>query len=334
MAGPTTIDWGDGSPVETGPEKGTASHAYATDGTKTIKVCDAAAPTVCTTTEVTIPFPPTATPTVTAAADPADTTGRTAAITLANFPPNGAVNVNWGDGAAAQTVPAGTTTATHAYAAGVDGAQTITATSATDTTKTASTTFTPTPPAAAPAATATPDAADSMTASLAWTGFPAATTSVSVNWGDGTAAQTGLATAGGAGTGTHTYAAGAGGTEQTITVTSEQDTTQTATATFTPTAPAPAPAATAAADAADTTGHTTTLTLANFPADSAVSVNWGDGSAAEEIAAGTTTGSHVYAAGVTTEQTITATSVGDASKTATTTFTPGGGAGLRAARKK
>ncbi|MFE7105631.1 hypothetical protein ACFU98_10600 [Streptomyces sp. NPDC057575] len=242
MAGPTTIDWGDGSPVETGPEKGTASHAYATDGTKTIKVCDAAAPTVCTTTEVTIPFPSTATPTVTAAADPADTTGRTAAITLAGFPADGAVNVNWGDGTAAQALPAGTTTASHAYAAGVDGAQTISATSATDTTKTASTTFTPTPAA-------------------------------------------------------------------------------------------PAPAVAAAADAGDATGHTANITLTGFPADSAVSVNWGDGTAAEEIAAGTTAGSHVYAAGVTTEQTITATSVGDASKTASTTFTPGG-AGLRAAARK
>ncbi|MFJ8855100.1 hypothetical protein [Streptomyces sp. NPDC102437] len=243
MAGPTTIDWGDGSPVETGPEQGTASHAYATDGTKTIKVCDAAAPTVCTTVEVNIPFPSTATPTVTAAADPADTTGRTAAVTLAGFPADGAVTVNWGDGTAAQTVPAGTTTATHAYAAGVDGAQTITATSATDTTKTANNTFTPTPAA-------------------------------------------------------------------------------------------PAPSVAAAADAGDATGHTATATLANFPADSAVSVNWGDGSAAVEIAAGTTTGSHVYDAAVTTEQTITATSVGDASKTASTTFTPGAGAGLRAARKK
>ncbi|MEU9760288.1 hypothetical protein AB0D98_11070 [Streptomyces sp. NPDC047987] len=336
--GTAIIDWGDGTaPREIAVgSNGTVAdiHKYSVPSVYTVTVRRGDIDTYRTRAAIVVPAVPEQTPEVTAAPDSADTTGRTAAITLVGFPADGTVNVNWGDGSAAQTLPARTTTATHAYAAGVEGAQTITATSATDATKTASATFTPAPPVTVPAATATPDAADPMTAALAWTGFPAATTSVSVTWGDGSAAQTGLAATGGAGTATHTYAAGTEGTEQTITVTSEQDTTQTTTATFTPTAPAPAPAVTAVADAGDATGHTATLTLTGFPAGSAVSVNWGDGSAAEEIAAGTTTGSHVYAAGVTTEQTITATSVGDASKTASTTFTPGGAGRRAAARKK
>ncbi|MFG2225385.1 hypothetical protein [Streptomyces sp. NPDC048644] len=422
MAGPTTIDWGDGSAPEDGPETGDVTHKYATDGPKTIKVSDKADPTKTTTVEVTIPigdgggtptasavadtsdpagrtakltwsafpegnvsvtwgdgipaqtgqpasgtlthayaaeavdeqtitvtseadatkkatatFTPTAPapePSVTAEADAGDESGRTAAITLAGFPADDAVSLDWGDGTTAETVPAGTTTAKHAYAAGVEGEQTITATSATDATKKATAEFTPkaAEPVPEPSVTAAADEGDATGRTVAVTlaDFPA-DGAVSVDWGDGSAAEEVPA---GTTTATHAYAAEVEG-EQTITATSAKDTTKKATATFTPQPAAAAPSVTAEPDAADTTGHTATITLAGFPADAAVSVGWGDGTAAEEIAAGTTTGKHAYAAEVTTEQTITATSAGDAAKTATAKFTPGTAAApSTVARKK
>ncbi|MGW1838573.1 hypothetical protein [Streptomyces sp. NPDC002067] len=419
MAGPTTIDWGDGSAPEDGPEKGDVTHKYATDGPKKITVSDKADPSKTTTVEVTIPigdggtptasavadtsdpagrtakltysgftgtvsvdwgdgtpaqtgqpasgtlthayaaevadeqtitvtsetdatkkatatFTPTAPspgPSVTAEADAADESGRTATITLAGFPADGAVSVDWGDGTAAETVSAGTTTAKHAYAAGVEGEQTITATSATDATKAASVKFTPKAgePAPEPSVTAAADGGDATgrTVAITLADFPA-DGAVSVDWGDGSAVEEVPA---GTTTATHAYAAEVEG-EQTITATSAKDASKKATATFTPQPATAEPSVTGEPDAADTTGHTATITLAGFPADAAVSVNWGDGSAAEEIPAGTTTGKHAYAAEVTTEQTITATSANDAAKTASAKFTPGAAAPATVARKK
>ncbi|NGO72271.1 hypothetical protein [Streptomyces boncukensis] len=335
MAGPTTIDWGDGSPVEDGPEQGSASHPYTQDGPQSATVCDAADPSACTTVEFTIPFP-VEEPSVTAEPDPDDSTGRTVLITLAGFPADGAVTVDWDDGTTAETVPAGTTTATHAYASGVEGEQTITATSATDATKTASTTFTPTPePEPEPTVTAAPDESDATgrTVEITLDGFPA-DGAVSVDWGDGTAAEELPA---GTTTGTHAYAEGVEG-EQTITATSVTDGTKTASATFTPTPPAAAPTATAEPDAGDP--MTASLSWEDFPPDTtSVAVDWGDGTGPEAglaTADGAGTASHSYAAGtVDTEQTITVTSEQDDTQVASATFTPtAGAAALRSVARK
>lgn len=333
MAGPTTIDWGDGSPVEDGPEKGTVSHTYETDGPQTATVCDAEDPKSCTTVEFTTPFPVEGEdPSMTASADPDDSTGRTVLITLAGFPQDGAVSVDWGDGTAAETVPAGTTSATHTYGDGVEGEQTITATSASDDSKSAKAAFTPAEaPEPEPTVSASADESDETgrTVAIELKDFPE-DGAVSVDWGDGTAAEEVPA---GTTTATHAYADEVEG-EQTITATSATDDTKSASATFTPEpAPEPEPSVTAEADPSDESGRTVTLSLEGFPEDSGVSVDWGDGSEAEEIAAGETTASHQYAEDVTEEQTITATSAGDGSVSATATFTPGG-ASLRSARRK
>ena len=324
MSGPVTINWGDGSAPQDGPEKGDVKHTY-TDGDYTATVADKDDPSKKTEVEIHIPMGGSGgTPSVTAAADPADATGRTAKITLAGFPADGAVNVKWGDGTADTTVQAGQTTASHAYATGVEGAQTITATSATDNTKTATTTFTPKPGGSGdtPTVSAAADPADATgrTVKITYSGFPAGT--VKVNWGDGTPEETGKPASGEL---THPYAAGVEGA-QTITLTSEADATKTATASFTPTpGGGGTPTVTAVADPADASGRTVKVTLANFPAGGAVTVSWGDGTADTSVPAGQTTASHPYAPGIEGEQTITATSATDATKTATTTFTPGGG---------
>ncbi|GHI91743.1 hypothetical protein [Streptomyces olivaceus] len=238
--GTALVDWGDGTDPEevTVGADGTLSviHKYSVPSVYTVAVRRGDIDTYRTRESIVVPAQDIEDPTVTAAPDPADTTGRTAQITLAGFPTSGGVNVDWGDGTTVQTLPTGTTTATHAYASGIEGEQTITATSVSDATKTATAAFTPTPEAATPAASATADAADTLTADLVWDDFPATTTSVTVDWGDGTAAETGAATADGTGSASHAYDAATADTEQTITVTSEQDSAQTATATFTPVA--------------------------------------------------------------------------------------------------
>lgn len=337
-AGTVKVNWGDGTPEETGkPASGELTHAYAAgvEGQQTITLTSE----VDAAKTATASFTPTpgggGTPTVTAEADPADTTGRTVKVTLAGFPAGGAVTVSWGDGTADTSVPAGQTTASHPYAAGIEGEQTITATSATDATQTATTTFTPssgTP--AEPTLTAEADPADATgrTVKVTLVGFPA-DSAVNLSWGDGTADTNVPA---GTTQASHAYAAGVQG-EQTITATSAGDATKTATATFTPGGSGEQPTVTAEADPADTTGRTVKITLAGFPADGAVTVDYGDGTAAASVPAGTTEASHAYDAAVTGEQTITATSAGDATKTAATTFTPGGGQApppFRGARKR
>lgn len=332
MAGPTTIDWGDGSAPEDGPEKGDVTHKYATDGAKTIKVSDKADPSKVTTVEVTIPIGDGGTPAASAVADTSDPAGRTAKLTYSAFPA-GTVSVDWGDGTPAQTGQPTSGTLTHAYAPEVADEQTITVTSEVDATKTAAAKFTPKAgePAPEPSVTAAADEGDATGRTVAVTlaGFPA-DGAVSVDWGDGSAAEEVPA---GTTSATHAYAAEVEG-EQTITATSATDATKKATAKFTPQPAAAEPSVAAEPDAADTTGHTAAITLADFPADAAVSVNWGDGTAAEEVPAGTTTGKHAYAAEVTTEQTITATSANDAAKTASAKFTPGAAAPATVARKK
>ncbi|MFE2934838.1 hypothetical protein, partial [Streptomyces sp. NPDC059278] len=78
--GPVSIDWGDGTDPQDGDATGTASHPYATDGEHTATVTSKANPAAKATVTFTTPFaPPAADPTASVAADPADTTGKTAA---------------------------------------------------------------------------------------------------------------------------------------------------------------------------------------------------------------------------------------------------------------
>lgn len=293
MAGPTTIDWGDGTAVQAGPEQGNVSHQYATPGTYQVKVCSTAEPTKCTTKPVTVPFGGGTTPTATPTKVAGDTTGRTVSLAWSNMG-TGTVSVNWGDGtpvATGQTAPSGTLT--HQYAEGVTGAQTITVTNETTTSITATASFTP-GPETTPAIEVVADGTNPMIGNATLSGFQP-NTSVTINWGEnGGAPQTAVAIDGaGAGTATKTYDAPAAGIAQTVTATGEQDATKTATGTFTPTAapttitvtPTEGANANQASLAYDNTGNGT------------VSIDWGDGTAVEtaqpESAAAKT---HDYAA--------------------------------------
>jgi hypothetical protein len=117
--GPVTVDWGDGSAVQTVPDLRTVEHRYTTDGEKTITVCDVQDPEVCATKTITIPLPSDSPQLSVVAAPTAEFPYRvTATVTL---PPqsSGTATINWGDGRTTQVTvdPAtGTATAVHDYA--------------------------------------------------------------------------------------------------------------------------------------------------------------------------------------------------------------------------
>ena len=330
MAGQVSIDWGDGTPVEDGPEKGDVTHTYAQDGTYTIKVCSKDDSAKCTTKQVTIPMDGGQQPgdemVVNAIQNTDDATGMTVDVTVDNKG-QGQVTLTWGEGdPATDTNPGdGQAVSTHAYP--TPGEKTIQVADDDDTSRTGTATVTlpfggGTP---GPAITAEADPADATgrTAAITLEGFPA-DSPVTVDWGDDTQATEVPA---GETTATHQYAETATG-EQTITATSATDPSKKATATFTPGSGSEQPGeptVTAEKDTADTTGRTAKVTLAGFPQDGAVTVDWGDDTQATEVPAGETTATHQYAETATGEQTITATSATDPSKKATATFTPGSG---------
>ncbi|RZF02819.1 hypothetical protein [Streptomyces albidoflavus] len=322
MAGPVTIDWGDGTPKEDGPEQGTVTHAYAdgVTGEQTITVCSKDDPSACTQVKFTPGEGGSGEPLkVTAAEDTADAQRMTAKASVDNTG-QGPVRVDWGDGSAPVAGPE-KGEVTYAYPRA--GQFTITVSDEDDSARkgTAQVTVPFGPVVEPPKVTAEADAEDASgrTAALSWEAFPEG--SVMVDWGDGTAVQRGLDAP--AGSATHAYADDVTG-EQTITVTSETEATRKASAKFTPKPvdPAPEPSVTAEADDADATGRTAAVTWAGFP-EGTVSVDFGDGTPVQEgQTAPEGSATHAYADGVAGEQTITVTSEADPEVKATATFTP------------
>ncbi|RFU83603.1 hypothetical protein DY218_27230 [Streptomyces triticagri] len=112
MAGPTTITWGDGTPLQPGPEQGTVPHTYALPGTYTVKVCDRVRPDLCADVEVTVPA---ARFTLTATPDPADP-ARFHFTAAHVTPPDAAVAFTFGDGNHGRAdAIGGTATIAHTY---------------------------------------------------------------------------------------------------------------------------------------------------------------------------------------------------------------------------
>lgn len=242
----------------------------------------------------------------------------------------GPLTVDWGDNSPAQEVADGAWV-THEYAA--DGEYTIKACDKETPVICASRTVTIPLPADEPSLALSAENAANPYEVTAKVGLPSQSDGTAlIDWGDGTEPEEATAGADGTVTVLHTYSVPS---VYTVTVRrGDIDTYRTREAILVPAEATPALSVTATADSSDETGHTAKITLEGFPSASAVSVDWGDGTTPQEVPAGTTTGSHVYDAAVTGAQTITATSVGNPAKTATATFTPGGGAGLRAAMKK
>lgn len=115
--GPVTINWGDGSPLETSPDCSTIEHCYETAGTYTICVADQQTPAISICRDIVVPMP-SDNPTLSIAIDPTDDMCVVATI---DMPPqsDGRVEVDWGDGSAVSEVevtPGTPVELTHCYA--------------------------------------------------------------------------------------------------------------------------------------------------------------------------------------------------------------------------
>jgi uncharacterized repeat protein (TIGR03803 family) len=322
-----TVNWGDGTAATTFTMNGPGTitpqaHTFAADGSDTVSVtvADSAGHTSNTGT-FTVAVATVPTITVAAAAGVNATPGVAQSFGLGSFVETGAtapytVTVNWGDGTAATTFamngPGTITPQAHTFAA--EGTDTVSVTvtdSAGHTSNTA--TFAVGVAGITPSLVVTPPATELATAgvaqsfvlgTLAETGATGPYT-VTVNWGDGTAATTfSLAAAGTITAQPHTYAA-AGSDTVSVTVTDAAgDVSNLATFTAHVSAPVAVIAVTGTTNAAAMAGVSQLFALGSFTATNAtapftVSVNWGDGTAATAFtlaAPGTITPqAHTYA---------------------------------------
>ncbi|ONK13141.1 hypothetical protein [Streptomyces sp. MP131-18] len=321
------VDFGDGTEPQTNPGDGQTptGHAFTTPGDYAVTATDTVDASRTTSQQVTVPFDGGGTePTAQATADASDPTGRTALLSYSGFPADSTVAIDWGDGTAPETGHPAEGELTYAYAQDVTGTVTITLTSETDPQLRANAAFTPGEGAPAePTVTAEADPADATgrTALITLSGFPAAD-ALTVDWGDGTQPESLPA---GTAEATHAFAESVTG-EVAITVTSQADPSVTASATFTPGGgqEPPEPTLTAEADPSDATGRTALITLTGFPAEADIEVDWGDGTPVTVVPAGQTQSTHAYDENISGDQTITATSTADLAVIASTTFTPGG----------
>src|SRR6266568_269416 len=297
-----TVNWGDGTTADNLAGTATSdTHVYASTGnlksqtfTVTVTATNSAGPGSATTTEVVNDLPPTVTIS-TILPNPADT-GQMVTVTFSATDPDGTVasiSVNWGDGSPVDTLAGSATSDTHSYSStgsATTQAFTITVTATDNSGSTGSATTSETVNDRPPVVSVTnvsPNPAN--TGQLVTTTFTATDpdgtiSSITVNWGDGTAPDT---LAGTATSDTHTYAA-AGSFTITVTATDNSGSTGQGTGSITvnvvvgvPTvtvnSPTPNPADTGAT-------VTVTFTVTSTATVTGISVNWGDGTAADSLA--------------------------------------------------
>lgn len=280
--GPVMIDWGDGSDAQQAADGAYVTHTYAVDGDYTITVSDQQTPAIVVTKDITIPLPADEPTLVLTADNPANRMEITAAVTLPEQS-SGEGTIDWGDGTDVQTFTVdgtGAATLEHTYTA--NGVYTVTVR------RSDVETFRVRQAVAVPVATdptlaAVADNTDATGQTVSITYSNGANGPVSINWGDGTAAQDGIAAA----TVTHEYADA--GT-YTVTVASKANPASSSAATVT------APLMVLTATETSGNANSTDLLAENWTAG-AVTINWGDGGATSTNPGdGTTVTAHVYAA--------------------------------------
>ncbi|MGW5819189.1 hypothetical protein [Streptomyces noursei] len=339
---PVKVKW-DAASAEEDVTGGTAKHSYAggTTGPQTLTVTHGGQPVTVTGSPITIPCSGGGAVTAAVACDAGVPGGLGVTLTVTGA--TGPVKVKWDAAGAEEDVTGGT--AKHTYPGGTTGAQAVSVThNAQPVTVTGSPITIPCSGGTGPTAQPTPDPTNGLKTTLALSGFSANTTSVKINWGDGTPEQTGVAVSGGSGTTDHTYDAGKAGQEQSITVTSEQQPTETATAKFTPKSGGGGGALTGTqtCDTTDTNGLTVLVKAdnsgegganktVNISAPGAESVGGAAGTTGTNAGNNTATTAVKYPTGTTAAQTITLTGVATASRTTTVQVptlpcTGGGGA--------
>ncbi|MDB5333484.1 MAG: hypothetical protein JWP03_4635, partial [Phycisphaerales bacterium] len=294
-----TINWGDGSAPQAFPAATlTAVHTYTTPGKVSIvaSIIDGTG-TYANAGNLSVTVSPA--PTIALSGNPSVNPGSPYTLTLGAVTDPGHTAtgyiIHWGDGSVAQSVAAGTTTATHSYAAAGPEKITVDVTDATGTYAAAGSLSVNV--VSAPTVTLTGKAFANAGGVYTLT-FGTATdsngpvTSFSVNWGDGSALQTfpGATT-----TAAHTFATAG---KATITAAIIDGTGTYANAGTLPVTISPAPTIALSGKSTTNPGAVYTLTLGAVtdPGYSATGyiIHWGDGSAAQSVAAGTASATHTY----------------------------------------
>ncbi len=324
-----TVDWGDGSALETLATNATdATHTFSVAGTPTITVTatdtNTAVATATKTVTVSLPVP-----TVTMGVNSGTaSTGVQYTLNFTASPAAGSslsgLSVDWGDGAGAQALTVGDSSATHTYQNADVGAKTITVLATDTNTATANATQAVTvslsPPTVSLTGNATVGTGVSYSLGITATAAPGSTlSSLTVDWGDGSALETLLTSATSA---SHTFTSAA---VRTVTVTATDTNTATASATKSVTVGLSLPTVSASGSATANTGvlYSLSITAASAPGSSLsdLKVNWGDGGADETLATSATSATHTFTAAGTPTITVTATDTNTASATATQAVT-------------
>jgi len=306
-----TVNWGDGTTSDS--LSGTArsdTHIYGSTGsakaqtfTVTVTASNSAGPGSGTTSETVNDRPPVTT--VSSVSPNPALVSQTVTMTFSATDPDGAISsfsVNWGDGTTPDSLPGTATSDTHAYHSGGNFTITVTATDNSGSTGSGTISETVSAPLAPTVniSSVTPNPAN--TGAIVTATFTVSSTlpvtSIAVNWGDGTTPDSLAATAT---SDTHVYASTGNSKSQIFTITisatnsagtgsaSTQETVNDRRPTVTITGVAPNPA---------NTGSTISTTFTSGDVDGTVSgitVNWGDGTAIDNLLGTATSDTHTYA---------------------------------------
>jgi PKD repeat protein len=307
-----TVSWGDGTtPSSLAGTVTSATHTYASTGpstsksfTVTVSAVDNGGSTSSASTSEAVNDRPPATTVSGISPNPA-LIGQTVTVTFSATDPDGTISsfsVDWGDGTAFDTLPGTATSDTHAYGSG--GSFTITVNARDNSGSAGSGTISET--VSAPLAptvnvtSVTPDPVNTgATVTVTFTvSSTLPVTSITVNWGDGTTPD-GLAAT--ATSDTHVYASTGDSKSRNFTITvsannsagtgsgSIQETVNDRGPTVTITGVSPNPS---------NTGSIITATFTSSDVDGTVlgiTVNWGDGTAVDNLPVTATSDTHTYA---------------------------------------
>ena len=319
-----TVNWGDSSPVDTLAGTATSdTHTYSSAGSFTITVTatDNSGSTGLGTGSITVNQVGVPTVTVNSPTPNPANTGQTVTVTftVSSSVTVTSITVNWGDGTTPDSLAGTATSDTHIYAStGTSKSQVFTITvTATNSAGPGSGTNTETVNDRIPTVTisnVSPNPANTgqtVTVTFSATDPDGTVSSISVNWGDGTAVDT---LAGTAISDTHSYASTGSAKTQafTITVTATDNSGSTGSATMSENVN-DRPPVVSITNISPNPVNTGVLVTATFTATdpdgtiSSIMVNWGDGTAVDTLAGTATSDTHTYASPGSFTITVTAT---------------------------
>jgi hypothetical protein len=307
----TIVNWGDGTTTNLPGSSTLSTHTYASTSsaksqlfTITVTATDNSGSTNSATTSETVNDRPPATMVSSVSPNPV-LINQTVTVTFSATDPDGAISsfgVDWGDGTPPDSLPGTATSDTHSYKSGGSFTITVAATDNSGSVGSGTISETVSSPGAPTVTINSPTPNPATTGQTVTVTFTVSSTlpvtSITVNWGDGTTLDS---LAANATSDTHVYSSTGNSKSQIFTITvsatnsvgtgsaSTQETVNDRGPTVTITGVAPNPA---------NTGSIITATFTATDADGTVSgitVNWGDGTAIDNLPGTATSDTHTYA---------------------------------------